>query len=373
MEYDGPLFGSKLAELYYDVREGKKQLSHLESFLDKCIQCKQCDVVCPWDVNFSEVSTQIKGKLFKQKKVSIRDWLISHPPIIGYLTCPLSFIFNTLVKKKSIRKIMDRLINIDMRAPLPEYHISKINLPKRRKGRAKRKAIYFAGCYDKFNDLKTLKDTIFALDANGVEIMEPDLGCCGIPFIGIGDLESAKRRAAKVSAGLRKLILNGYDIVFSCTSCGSMIKIEYPTLFHLLEGEEFQRRIYDIGAYFWQLNQLGELDTNFREIRRKVGYQVSCHLKAQKIGMPFINLLRLIPGLEVQRIFYRCCGMAGTMGFKKEKYELSQMIGNPLMNEIKDSKLDLILSDCPSCRIKIKNEVKVNSLHPIAVFKEAMQ
>ena len=65
LEYDGPFFGSKLAKLYYDVREGKKQLSHLKSFLDKCIQCKQCDVVCPWDVNFSEISTHIKEKLFR--------------------------------------------------------------------------------------------------------------------------------------------------------------------------------------------------------------------------------------------------------------------------------------------------------------------
>jgi len=27
----------------------------------------------------------------------------------------------------------------------------------------------------------------------------------------------------------------------------------------------------------------------FREIRKKVGYQVSCHLKAQKTGTPFLH------------------------------------------------------------------------------------
>jgi len=371
--YDGPFFGVKLAELYYDVRDGGKQLSHLESFLDKCIQCKQCDVVCPWEVNLSQIITKIKGRIFKQKKLSIRDWLISHPTLMGYLVSPFFNIFNTLVKKKTIRKMIDQLMGIDARAPFPEYHPSKIKLQKERKERAKHKVAYFVGCYNKFNDPNTSQDVLSILDANRLEVIALDLGCCGMPFLGIGDLESAEKRASTVSTEMKELVLNGYDIVFSCPSCAAMIKIEYPALFHLLEGEELQGRIHDLGSYLWQLNQSGELNTNFREIRRKVGYHVPCHLKAQKIGIPFVDLLGLIPGLEVQAIFDKCCGMAGTMGFKKEKYELSQKVGSSLMNELKDSKLDLILTDCASCQIKIRNDAKINTSHPITIIKEAMK
>ncbi|MGB9627133.1 MAG: anaerobic glycerol-3-phosphate dehydrogenase subunit C [Thermodesulfobacteriota bacterium] len=371
--YDGPFFGVKLAELYYDVRNEKKKLSYLESYLDKCIQCKQCDVVCPWEVNLSQIITKIKGRIFKQKKFSIRDWLISHPARIGYFISPLSTLFNTLIKKRSMRKIVDQLIGIDVRAPFPEYHPAKIRPSIERKGKTKHKVAYFVGCYNKFNDPNTSQEALVVLDANGVEVIPLDLGCCGMPSLGIGDLESAGKRAATLSAEIKKLILNGYDIVSNCPSCVTMIKIEYPSLFHLLEEEEVQGHIHDLGAYLWQLNQWGELNKNFKEIRRKVGYQVSCHLKAQKIGTPFVNLLRLIQGLEVRAIFDKCCGMAGTMGFKKEKYELSQKVGSSLMNELVNSQLDLILTDCASCQIKIKNETKINTSHPITIIKEAME
>ncbi|MGQ9648311.1 MAG: anaerobic glycerol-3-phosphate dehydrogenase subunit C [Thermodesulfobacteriota bacterium] len=371
--YDGPFFGVKLAELYYDVRDKGKQLRHLEFFFDKCIQCKQCDVSCPWDVNLPQIITKIKGRIYKQKKSSIRDWLISHPTVIGYFISPFFTIFNALLKKKTIRKMIDQLVGIDARAPFPEYHPGKFRFPAERKGRVKRKVAYFVGCYNKFNDPNTSEDALSVLDANGVDVITLDLGCCGMPFLGIGDLESAEKRAVIVSAEINRLVLDGYDILFSCPSCGDMIRDEYPALFHLLEGEEVRGRLHDLGAYLWQLHQSVELNTNFREIRRKVGYQVPCHLKAQKIGMPFVNLLGLIPGLEVRTIFDKCCGMAGTMGFKKEKYELSQKVGEPLMNELRDSKLDLILTDCASCQIKIKNDAKINTSHPIRIIKEAIE
>ena len=92
--FDGPFFGVKLAELYYDVRDGRKKLSHVESFLDKCIQCKRCDVNCPWDVDFSVISTKIKCAAFKGKKISMRDWLISRPHILGRVLSSLAPIFN---------------------------------------------------------------------------------------------------------------------------------------------------------------------------------------------------------------------------------------------------------------------------------------
>jgi glycerol-3-phosphate dehydrogenase subunit C len=65
--------------------------------------------------------------------------------------------------------------------------------------------------------------------------------------------------------------------------------------------------------------------------------------------------------------------MAGTMGFKKERYELSQRVGTALIDEIRGEKLDLILSDCASCQMKIENDAKVDSVHPITMIKQAMQ
>jgi len=371
--FDGPFFGVKLAELYYDVRDGRKKLRHVESFLDKCIQCKRCDVNCPWDVDFSEISTKIKGAAFKGKEISMRDWLISRPHLLGRVSSFLSPIFNALATKKPVRRILDVLLRIDERAPFPEYHPGTFQPRRDRETAAKRKVAYFVGCFDRFNDPDTARDSLFVLEANGVEARVFDPGCCGAPFIGLGDLESARERAIAVSKELRELIRQGYEIVASCTSCGAMIEREYPALFDLLKEEELTCHIHNLGEYLWQMHKLGELDTNFRELKRRVGYHSPCHLKAQRIGTPFVDLLRLIPGLEVARRFDKCCGMAGTMGFKKERYEIAREIGSPLMDEIRDEKLDVVLSDCASCQMKIHNDSGIDAVHPIKVIREAMQ
>ena len=159
----------------------------------------------------------------------------------------------------------------------------------------------------------------------------------------------------------------------SCTTCGAVMKCEYSLLFNQLREEEVQSRIFNVGDYLWQMHEAGELNTRYQEIKKRVGYQSPCHLRSQKIGTPFVDLLRLIPGLEVVATFNKCCGMAGTTGFKKERYGLSQKIGDPLIDQIRDKNLDLILSDCASCQMKIENDAKVDSIHPISMIRQAMQ
>jgi glycerol-3-phosphate dehydrogenase subunit C len=64
--------------------------------------------------------------------------------------------------------------------------------------------------------------------------------------------------------------------------------------------------------------------------------------------------------------------MAGTLGFKKEKFDLSQKVGEPLIESIRQSGLDLLLSDCASCRMKIGKEANVKTLHPIVILRESL-
>ena len=369
--YDGPFFGARLAQLHYDVRHRGDLLPRLDSFLDRCILCKRCELNCPWDIRFPEISTKIKGELFKRKRVSVRDWLMARPSWVGPIASWFASPLNALSRKKVVRKAMDRTLKIDEKAPFPEYHRRPIR--QRGVGKTERKVAYFLGCFDKFNDPGTAQASLDVLEGIGLGIELIDLGCCGAPFIGLGDLEAARSKALGLSKGIERWVLQGYDIVLSCPSCGIMFKNEYPALFHLMEGKAFQDHLFDLGDYLGRMDHEGRWKKEFGEIRKKVGYQISCHLKAQKTGTPFLHLLKQVPGLEIIHLFDQCCGMAGTMGFKKEKFDLSQKVGEPLFEAIKKSGLDLILSDCASCRMKIGKEANVNTVHPILILREALK
>ena len=75
---------------------------------------------------------------------------------------------------------------------------------------------------------------------------------------------------------------------------------------------------------------------------RRVAYHQPCHLKAQQIDNPGLELLREIPGLEVVDLAAGCCGMAGTFGMKADTYELSMLTGRPLFDRIAEVAPDLV-------------------------------
>ncbi len=56
----------------------------------------------------------------------------------------------------------------------------------------------------------------------------------------------------------------------------------------------------------------------------------------EKMGWAYysIELLRMIPGVEVIVLDSQCCGIAGTYGFKKENYRTSRAVGEGLFRQI---------------------------------------
>jgi glycerol-3-phosphate dehydrogenase subunit C len=278
-----------------------------------------------------------------------------------------------LLKQELVRKILDRLMGIHERAFVPEYHPGRIKKRQKMEDREKHKVAYFLGCFDKFNDPSIAEDSLSVMESCNLNGEVIDLGCCGLPLIGIGNLDSAKDRAVEVSEKIKKLITEGYDIIFSCPSCASTTRDLYPRLFGLLREEEFQKKMYDIGEYLLGLLRSDPLKMNFKKMGKNVVYHIPCHLKSQKIGTPFIEVLALVPGLQIDAVFDQCCGMAGTMGFKKEKYEFSKEVGDPLIKLIKRTGANLILSDCAACRMRIGSEAGVQTSHSISILKEVLK
>ena len=94
-------------------------------------------------------------------------------------------------------------------------------------------------------------------------------------------------------------------------------------------------------------------------------------MKSQGIGRPWLQLLRAVPGIQIDEIKADCCGMAGTYGFKKEKYDISMDIGRDLFRGILAYKPDLAVTECGSCQMQIEHGTHVRTLHPAEILYEA--
>ena len=63
-----------------------------------------------------------------------------------------------------------------------------------------------------------------------------------------------------------------------------------------------------------------------------------------------------------------CCGIAGTYGLKKEKYEISMAVGERLFRDVWESGANLAACDSETCRWQIEHGAGVHAVHPVELL-----
>jgi glycerol-3-phosphate dehydrogenase subunit C len=330
-------------------------------------------MVCSSGVNISELNLIAKAKYLDEKGRPFRDWLLTHSYLYGRFGSISSPLLNPLLKNSLTKRFVEAILRIDRRRELPVYESPTFRQWfKAHHSRGNRKVAYFYGCYTNTNEVDVGKATVQVLEANGFEVILPPQSCCGIPMLGNGDFKGAKKMAYANVPSLLKAIHSGSDIVFSATSCGHMIKHEYTQLLSIPGAEKVATHTFDAFEFLRNLKESNDLNLNFKELPLKVAYFAPCHLRALGIGLPAVEILRFIPGLQLDNIEADCCGLGGTYGFKKEKYEISQEIGRDLAEAIDRLKPEIILSDCEGCRLQIRHVTGSKVLHPIQILRDAI-
>ena len=345
----------------------------VDGWTDLCIGCHLCDLVCSSGVNISELNLIAKAKYLDETGRPFRDWLLTHSYLYGWFGSLFSPIINLFLKSSVIKWMVEGILKIDRRRELPAYESSTFRQWfEERRSKGIKKIAYFYGCYTNTNEVDVGKATVQVLEANGFEVTLPPQRCCGIPMLGNGDFKGAKKMAHYNVPSLLNTIHSGLKIIFSSTSCGHMIKHEYSNLLSIPGAEEVAQHIFDIFEFLRNLKESNGFNSHFKELSLKAAYFAPCHLRALGIGLPVLEILRLVPGLKIDNIEADCCGMGGIFGFKKEKYEISQGIGRDLAEAIDRLKPEIILSDCEGCRMQIRHLTGLKVLHPIQILRDAL-
>ncbi|MCL4515331.1 MAG: anaerobic glycerol-3-phosphate dehydrogenase subunit C [Firmicutes bacterium] len=365
----------------------------LDLSVDFCINCKTCNLVCPSGVKPSDLNTLARANYVAARGQVPRNWLLGHAELLGRLGSAAAPLTNLVLRDRLVKAIMEKVMGISKERTFPAYARRTFarrfagrkrgrlhgaggdSVPSRPRQAAKaRKVAYFAGCFANYNDLELGMAVVEVLEHNGCEVVVPPQVCCGLPLIANGEMAAARKNGEFNIKSLGKFAAAGYDIVFSSTSCGLTVRSDYQNLLGLEGAERIAARAYDISEYLLLLHDEGRLDLAFEpgESPLRLAYHAPCHLKAHGVGYPAVKLLQLIPGVEVTDLGKICCGIGGTYGFKKEKYQISMDIGQELFEAIRNSGVPLVASDCETCRIQIEHGVpEVHAVHPAILLREA--
>lgn len=337
-----------------------------------CTNCKNCDVACPSGVSISTMNTKAKGEYVKQNGAPLRDQLLARVALMGKASRLAPSIVNRLGKVKFLRALGQTFFGVSQDMILPQYAkktFLQLYKPSKQAG-AKRKVLYYPGCYVNYNTPEVGLALVEVFNHNGIEVAVDVFECCGLPIMANGLLDLAEVHARKNIAKLEQYIQQGYVVVTTCPSCNLTLRQEYQELFGM-DTKLINANIFDAFEYLNELNQQGELKTDFQEVPSTLGYHQPCHLKSAGCGIPSLQTLRLIPGLKAIDLDAGCCGLSGSYGFKKEKYPISQEIGQNIKRAVEELGVQEVTSECGMCQLQIAHVTGAQVHHPLQILAKA--
>ncbi len=351
------------------------QAEELKSIADLCVNCHQCRFECPALVDIPKLALETKAQYVANNGLTMSDWCLARLDVLAAWGAVFSSLTNWALRNRRMRWLLEKTVGIAQGRKLPRIegrsflqiaHRRRLDRPSRRSGN---KVLYFVDLYANWHDTQLAQSLVAVLKHNGVAVyVHPNQVQSGMAAISMGAVDIARKLAARNLAILADAVRQGYTIVASEPAAALCLIHEYPNLFDEEDARLVAENTTEACTYLWRLHQAGKLELDLRPLNATLGYHLSCHLRALQAGSPGEDLLRLIPGLTLQRIERGCCGIAGTFGLRRQNYRASLRAGWGLISELRNPELQAGVTECSACKIQMEQGTSKPTLHPLKLL-----
>ena len=354
------------------------------SVTDHCWQCKICYIKCPytadekheWLVDVPRLLMREKAQRARRQGMTLQDKVLGEPGVMGNATSGFPASMANLVNaNRLVRKVMEKTAGISAEFPLPPFANEpfdkwlKSHRPLDGAGNAGTVAL-FSTCLGDYNFPTVPANAVRVLEQNGFRVVRVEQQCCGMPNLDGGDIEAAKAKARFNVAALHAALGRGEHVVGMQPTCVMTVKTEYAELLGTPEAREVGKKMLDVMEFLDLLRKEKRLSKEFTKPLGKIAYHAPCHLRAQKIGVPGMRVLNLVPDTEVE-IIEQCSAVDGTWGMKAQWYEEGRKYAQRLVRGIDAAEAAVVVSDCQLAAQRIRKENGVTVSHPVEALAEA--
>ena len=373
-EYPGPKQAGPDAE-----RFRLDGIETVDKWITYCTQCKRCDYACPYGVDPSKLILKAQIRYVSENGRTLPQVLFSNFHYVARLGSMFSVVTNVITSSVLIKKLL-KLTGLRSDIPFPRFRFRTLQRFRSQSAAhepiaaapKQRKVAFFHGCYLNSNAPDEGRMILDVLKHFGIRVVVPDQVCCGLPALGNGDLAKARKFATENSKELAKYVDEGWDIIYSCTSCGRTLIYDYPEVLGTDEGNRISENTWNLYEYLLLLRDEGRIAFEFKPVKRVISYHIPCHLRGRGVPYPAADIIGQIPGVELHIQDENCCGFSGSYGFKEKNRETTDTLGRIAAESLMKADPDMIISDCGSCRMQISNFVHTPVMDPIQVLYEAL-
>jgi glycerol-3-phosphate dehydrogenase subunit C len=346
--------------------------------LKYCLNCKRCEVACPSNVRIGDIIQSARIK-YGPKNPKLRDIMLANTDIMGQVATRVAPIVNLTLGLKPVKAVMDAVLAIDHHRTFPKYSGMRFVSWFRKYAQPSqdsfhRHVSYFHGCYANYNYPRLGQDLVKIMNAlgYGVHLLDKEK-CCGVALVSNGLIKQATSQARQNIKAIRHSVNDkSMPVITTSSTCTFTMRDEYP---HLLgvDNDDVRDSIELATRFIFRLLDTGKARIAFRDdFHARIAYHTPCHMEKLGWGIYSTSLLRMIPGVDFVMLDSECCGIAGTYGFKKENYVTSQNIGEKLFRQIEDAHVDLVATDCETCKWQIEMSTSAHVENPISIIADAL-
>ncbi|MBK8779464.1 MAG: FAD-binding protein [Saprospiraceae bacterium] len=348
----------------------------LHEVMDLCISCKACKSECPSNVDMAKMKSDVAQLYYDEHGISFRDRLIRDSSrMASRMSGSLAGIINLVQRTSLFKLILEKMVGFDRRKNLPEYAHQPFYKWFEKKANhfrsVDKKVVLFADTYLNFHEPNIGISALELLNSCGYEVILANVGCCQRPKISHGFLRDAKKEGMKTVDGLRKYLDQGLSIVVCEPSCASALNDDLPDL---IDDEalalQLKNQVMMIDVFITKAIEAGHIEKSFESIAGNLLIHGHCHQKAL-YGTSSMKTVLENGKFSCSEIPSGCCGMAGSFGYEKEHFEVSQKIGEeiliPAVKSMKEG--TTLVANGFSCRHQIEHFTRVKAKHWVEMIK----
>jgi FAD/FMN-containing dehydrogenase/Fe-S oxidoreductase len=357
--------------------------AELRDVLGSCVACKACKTECPAGVDMATLKVEWLAEVRAREGFPLLARGVGHFRRLAALAAPLAPLVNLLARSPLARLVTDR-VGVAHGRPLPRFarrpltrrlrYLDVAPLHEQRSSTSPpadalpTDVALFVDCFIQYQEPQIGEALARLLAAADVRLHLAETGCCGRTALSTGQIDLARKLAAKAVGGLYEHARAGRTIVFIEPSCQAMAVDDWS---RLLPGDA---RVAAVAAATRSaLGLVADLAAAGR--LRFAGPAAAvvhphCHEKALWGSADTERALRSVPGIDLSVLDCGCCGMSGVFGYEAEHFALSQAIAErALLPAVRAAAPDtVVLATGTSCRSQIADLGGRQAQHPLELL-----
>jgi Fe-S oxidoreductase len=353
--------------------------------MDLCVGCKGCKRECANQIDMAAIKVETQAQRNALTGTPLRDRLFAGLPRWLAWRDSLRRLVRLRNRHTWLARLGERWLGIAARRRLPEPAAAPYCPPQENTHAADDRAvILFVDTYARHFSPEIAEAAHAVLKAAGYRVSvlapasddaEPNRAlCCGRTYLSLGQVDAARREAARMLAALRPALASGTPVVGLEPSCILSLRDEHLKLGLGEEANALAKQVWLFEEFIAREADRKRFVPAFKPLPRKALVHGHCHQKAVGAMKSLRKVLRMIPELEFEFIEASCCGMAGSFGLDAEHADISlAMAETDLLPAIRAAPVDTeLLANGFSCRHQIEEGSGRQARHIALLLREAM-